>query len=177
VAIVVEHVRRVSPGARSLALDLETRLPDEMPRLVGWTRRDLDRWLDEQTASVPDLGAPTTRALVADAHALLVRHQQPETVAWLVATSSAGVLGQVFRLKPETTSLGWGASCDVRLPRAEGLAEVHAEVSCDGDRCVLRSLDGESAVSEQLVSNTRDVEDGDLVRLGRASFVFKVARG
>jgi hypothetical protein len=176
-AIALEHARRASPGARALALDLETRLPDEVVRLAGWSRRDLERWLDMHVATARDLDVPAARALITDAHALLVQHLQPEIIAWLVATSSAGTIGQVFRLKPDTTSLGWGADCDVRLPRAEGLAERHAELTCDGDRCVLRRLDGESAVRDQPVGHAHDVEDGDIVRLGRASFVFKIARG
>lgn len=173
---VAEHLGRPTVSAPALAAGLDYALADEATRLAGWTDSELDSWLADQAASFPPLATPAARSLVAEVRSLVVEYRRAETIAWIVATSSAGAAGQVFRLKPDMSALGWGAACDVRLPRVAAIAERHAEISCDGERCVIRRVDGEVAVRGQRVADAHEVEDGDVVRLGRADFIFKIAR-
>lgn len=92
--------------------------------------------------------------------------------AWL--TIMKGHLkGKEFLIYGGQTKIGKSPTCDIVLYQDEGIAHEHALLLWDGQRCVLKGLDGR----EGIILNNRPVKEktlknADTIKLGSVEFMY-----
>lgn len=102
---------------------------------------------------------------------------EPPSFAWLVMVEGSHV-GQLFRLRPSSTLIGRDPGCDIVLDDPT-VSRQHAKIRAiegeSGEKTfVIHDLGTENGtfVNNEEITK-KELNDGDLISLGRTKFVFK----
>ena len=81
--------------------------------------------------------------------------------------------GRAFPLDQETTVLGRDAACEIVLSD-HGVSKRHAKITCKDDGFYIEDLISTNGtkVANQELTETRRLEDGNLIEIGDTQFVF-----
>jgi pSer/pThr/pTyr-binding forkhead associated (FHA) protein len=81
--------------------------------------------------------------------------------------------GREFRIRQQTTVLGKGWNCDLRL-QALKVKRKHGQLEIQGDKAILRDLsEGELYVNGRAVRSLRVIGHGSVIRLGDLQLLFQ----
>jgi hypothetical protein len=87
--------------------------------------------------------------------------------------------GEVFKLRAGENKLGRSESCDVVFPDPSlKISREHATVICEGDMFAIAPLNDKNPtfVNDEATEGS-ELNDGDLVRMGRTTFRFRTIPG
>jgi DNA-binding winged helix-turn-helix (wHTH) protein len=160
------------------AFDLLRVLISESPRAVAKHALMDVLWPDVvvQDANLKNLIAEIRGALGADVVRTVPRFGY--AFAARAETTSARLLSteHTWPLRPGENVIGRGDDCSVVLDFI-GVSRHHARITVDSDRFVLEDLGSKNGTwrNDERVTRSIDLRDGDRIRIGAMSFVFRSA--
>jgi hypothetical protein len=150
---------------------------EEWTAFASLDREQLAEALGGAAGTHASLASPRARsAAVAIQEALKARGGSPGiAVGWLVRAGGPGNRGETLRIGDESTLIGQGPGCAIRLAGDPSVAAEHAELSVDAGVFTVVPREGAVSVEGKKVERRHVLSDGESLGIGAGLFVFKCA--